>query len=415
MKADAPLKNRASWRKFLVVGFLYFAEGAPFGFVNNALAVYFRSYRMSLENIGFMVGLAGLAWSVKFLWSPLIDRFGRRHHWIIPSQIILALSMLAMLFVHPGNPGILLYSLVFVMALVSATQDIAIDAYTIDILDERELGMANGIRTGGYRIALILSGGGLVALSGLLGWNAAFVGLAVIFGSMGCLIFFWKDCHADPRPKKNIIPARFTDSWSRPIRDLARRPNLLAVILFVLLFKVGDTTMGPMIAPFWVDRGFSRVEIGLISGTLGPVASITGAIMGGWLTTRWGIARALWSLGALQALSNLGYAYAALAGGKLTVYGASFVESFSGGLGTAPFMAFLMALCSKKFSATQYAFLTTIFGFSRSISGMLGGYGAANLGYAGFFFFTFLCAIPAFIFLPWVLPAIKRALEPAES
>lgn len=321
--------------------------------------------------------------------------------------------MLVMPLLNPSHPGIILWFVVGVMALASATQDMAIDAYTIDILDDHELGIANGIRSSSYRVALILSGGGLVALSGLIGWNVAFVAIAVIVLSLGVMVLFWKRCHESQVERKSSNPVRVIDSWTMPVRELFKRPGIGAIVLFILLFKVGDTMMGPMIAPFWVDRGFTRLEIGLISGTLGPIASIVGSVIGGWLTTRWGIGRALWSMGAVQALSNLGYAYAALTGGKFTVYMASFIESLTGGMGTAPFMAFLMALCNKGFSATQYAFFTTLFGFSRSISGVLGGFGAGYFGYASFFVLTFIAAIPAFLFLPWVLPVIRERSEQA--
>lgn len=394
-----------SCRKLAVISLLYFAEGVPFGFIHNALSVYFRSHHMSLESIG-LLSLVGLAWSLKLLWAPLTDRFGQRRYWIVPAQITIGLAMLAIRQIDPGQPGVILWVVMGAMALASATQDIAIDAYTIDILEEEELGIANGIRSSAYRVALIVSGGGIVALSDFIGWDGAFTGLCAMILSIAAVVFFWPGCHQDhqrPRPPKVL------DSWMSPLGQALKRPRFLALVLFILLFKVGDAMMGPMISPFWVDRGFTRVEIGLISGTMAPLASIAGSIMGGWLTTLWGIGRAIWVLGALQALSNLGYAYAALATShKLTVYGASLVESFTGGLGTAAFLAFLMVLCDKRFSATHYALFSTIFAFSRVISGALSGFGAQHLGYASFFLWTFFAAFPAFILLPWVLPMVQK-------
>ncbi len=388
-----------------MVSLLYFAEGVPFGFMHNALSVYFRSQRMSLESIG-LLSLVGLAWSLKLLWAPFVDRFGKKHYWMMPAQIVIGLAMLAIRNIDPSQPGMFLWIVMGTMALASATQDIAIDAYTIDILEEKELGVANGIRSSAYRVALVISGGGIVALSDFIGWDAAFTGLFVLMVSMAAVILFWPGCHQDcKRPR----PVRIIDSWISPLANALKRPRFFTLILFILLFKVGDAMMGPMISPFWVDRGFTRIEIGLISGTVAPIASIAGSIIGGWLTTLWGIGRALWVLGASQALSNLGYAYAALAvSNKSAVYGASLVESFTGGLGTAAFLAFLMALCDKNFSATHYALFSTIFGFSRVIAGGLSGFGAAHFGYASFFLVTFFAACPAFLLLPLVLPAIRE-------
>ena len=395
--------------KMFVVCLLYFAEGVPFGFIYNTLSVYFRSHHMSLKSIG-MLSLTGLAWSLKLLWAPLVDRYGKRFYWIVPSQLVIALCMLSILSVDPVNPGISIVIILAAMCFASATQDIAVDAYTIDILDEKELGMANGFRVSAYRVALIVAGGGLVALSDFFEWEAVFVGISITMALIALIVLFWRPCHA-PRIKTSESGASLSiiKQWIVPIKGILKKKNVWAVILFILLFKVGDSMMGSMVAPFWVDKGFTRTEIGLVSGTLGTIFSIIGSIVGGGLTTMWGIGRALWILGGFQAISNLGYAGAALPGvTKYAVYGASVFESFSGGLGTAAFLAFLMKLCDKHFSATQYALFSTIFSFSRSISGVLGGFGAEHFGYALFFFYTFLAACPAFALLPWVLPFIKQ-------
>jgi len=215
-----------------------------------------------------------------------------------------------------------------------------------------------------------------------------------------------------PRPvnlKSN--PEALQKQLRSALTGIRRLPQIWAIVLFTLLFKVGDAMMGSMISPFWVDQGFTRTEIGLVSGTFGAGATIVGSMVGGFLTSYWGIARGLWVLGGFQALSNLGYWVAALPGmWRYTTYLASIGESFTGGMGSAAFMAFLMSLCDKRFSATHYAFFSFLFGFSRSIAGFLGGLGAAHFGYAHFFFYTFLAALPAFALLPWVLPVI-RGLE----
>ncbi len=195
---------------------------------------------------------------------------------------------------------------------------------------------------------------------------------------------------------------------------MLQRPYILPTILFILIFKLGDTAMGFMIKPFWVDSGFSATQIGLVSVNIGLALSIAGGITGGWFTDRVGIFKGLWILGLLQAASNLGYAWVAVAmpaaetGTPIAMYhqammySASALESFCGGLGTAAFLAFLMAIVNKHHSATEYALLSSVFALSRSVSGWAGGYGAEALGYADYFMLTFFLAFPAFLLLPWI-------------
>jgi len=203
--------------------------------------------------------------------------------------------------------------------------------------------------------------------------------------------------------------------------ELLARPGMLAVLLFILLFKLGDAAMGFMVKPFWVDAGFTPAQIGLVSVNVGLGLSIAGGLVGGWYVDRAGIFRGLWVLGLAQALSNLGYAAAAWfvphaepgqaipAGAPAAVYGASALESFTGGLGTGAFMAFLMGITSKARATTEYAILSSIFAFSRAVAGWAGGLGVEQMGYAAFFFLTFWLSFPAY----GLLPAVRRMLEKA--
>jgi PAT family beta-lactamase induction signal transducer AmpG len=410
---EQPLSLR---RKLWVVGLLYFAEGVPYGFINITLAVYFRSQGMPLPQIGFL-SILGLAWSLKILWAPLVDRFGRRAAWIVPAQVLVGLGMLLVpqfdIAPAPGTFWLLLGGL----CLASATQDIAIDAYTIELLSARELGLANGFRLGAYRLALIAAGGGVIMLSGLIGWRASFVGVAVLMLAMAGVILTAPDFQR-PRPERRDHPgpAGRQGQLREAVRRLGQLPHLWAIILFILTFKLGDAWMGSMVSPFWVDMGFSRGEIGLISGTLGAVATIAGSLLGGYCTSRWGLAPALLWLGAFQALSNLGYWVAAWPGmWRYATYLASLGESFTGGMGSAPFLAFLMCLCDKRHSATHYAFFSMLFGCTRSLAGYLGGLGAARFGYGPFFFYTFLAALPAFALFPWILPVARQREQEADG
>jgi PAT family beta-lactamase induction signal transducer AmpG len=295
-----------------------------------------------------------------------------------------------------------LWVLLVALAVFAATQDIAIDAYTIELLNENEVGPGNGVRVSTYRVALICAGGVFVALAGFIGWQTAFATAAVLLMISAVLSSQMPDF---PRP------VHTHETWSvalkrvviGPLRTFWQRSGVLQVMLFILIFKLGDMALGPMVRPFWVDRHFTPLQIGAVPGTIGVVSTIAGALLGGKLTKSWGLFRALWILGIAQAASNLMYATAAaLPPSSLLMYSASVVESFCGGLGTAPFLAFLMVICEKSQAATQYALLSALFGLTRSIAGPISGALTEQVGYATYFTVTFFLAWPAFVLLPWV-------------
>ncbi|MBI2002061.1 MAG: MFS transporter [candidate division NC10 bacterium] len=389
-------------KKLYWVAVLYFVEGFPFGILNDALPVFFRFHGMRLADIG-LLSLVGLPWTLKFLWAPAVDLWGRRRTWVVGCQLLLTLGLLALPVLDPSRMSGVVWATLFALAVCSATQDIAIDAYTIELLDEAEMGPANGIRVTAYRVALICAGGLFVALAGLIGWPAAF-GAAGIVMATSCLL----SCrmpHAAPQPVAGAAPgasALGRGVWT-PLEQFFGHPGFFTVMLFILTFKLGDMSLGPMVRPFWVDRHFTPLEIGAVPGTLGVVATILGALLGGSLTARWGIFRALLVLGAAQAASNLVYALAAaLPPSTPLMYAASIVESFCGGLGTAPFLAFLMSICDKAHAATQYALLSALFGLTRVVAGTFSGWVTEGVGYAAYFSLTFVLAWPALLLLPWV-------------
>ena len=407
------LKPVTTRTKLLWVALLYFAEGFPFGLLFDAFPVYFRIHGMSLTEIG-LLSVVGLPWTLKFLWAPLVDVWGSRRSWIVTCQGLLALDLGLLLFLDPTAPGSLAWGGLIALALLAATQDIAIDAYTIELLDQEEMGPANGLRVSTYRVALIIAGGVFVGAAGLVGWQVAFLAAAVLLAILALISSHMPRTAQGPQR----VPA--TQPWStalahgflNPLKSFWRRPGVIAVLLFVLLFKLGDMALGPMVRPFWVDREFTPLQIGIIPGTVGVVSTIIGALLGGRLTKQWGLFRALWVLGVAQAGSNLFYAAtAALPRSDLLMYGASIVESFCGGLGTAPFLAFLMSICDKRQAATQYALLSALFGLGRSLSGGFSGVLTQSVGYATYFTLTFFLAWPAFILLPWVRVWIVQAEE----
>jgi PAT family beta-lactamase induction signal transducer AmpG len=390
--------------KMAMVAFLYFSEGLPFGLINNALSVYFRVKKISLEEIG-LISLLGLAWSFKILWAPLVDRFGRRYFWIFPSQLVIALGSAALGVLDPVSEKALFWLVLSGICLASATQDIAADAYTIDILEEKELGPANGIRSASYRVALITAGGILVMLSEDMGWSFTFSAAGMIMAILALVVLGLPTFRLG-RPALSAA-SQLWEQYVDPIQRLFQKPNFWLALIFILLFKVGEAMLVAMANPFWIDRGFTAGQIGLVVGTLGTLASIVGALTGGALTARWGIIKSLWTLGAIQATASLGYTLASLPfAPPYSIYFAALLESLAIGLATAAFLSFLMKLCEKRFSATHYAFLSVLFGLGRSLAGILSGYSAAFLGYPIFFFITFLIGLFPLLLIPSLKPTL---------
>jgi PAT family beta-lactamase induction signal transducer AmpG len=279
--------------------------------------------------------------------------------------------------------------------LAGATQDIAIDAYTIGLLAPGEEGVGNGVRVSAYRAALVASGGGLLLLAGRAGWPLAFDVAALIFAALAV--------SALRAPEGVRVVRQPATAWMHALVGWLARPGASAVLLFIVLYKLADVSMGPMVKPFWLDSGLTVDDIALVSTTAGVALTVVGALVGGAFTSRYGIFTGLWALGLLQAASNLGYAgAAAVGGGRPAIYAASLLESFTGGLGTAPFLAFLMHVCDREQAATQYALLSALFGLTRSVSAPFTGFGAAHFGYATYFALTCALALPAYALLPWI-------------
>jgi len=396
--------------KLGVVAALYFAQGLPYGIFAELVPTFLRFQGVALDDISQIVARLGLAWTLKFLWAPLVDQLGSRKAWIVGAQLLLAgsLAAIAVLDATAATPA--LWLALAALTFLSATQDVAIDAYSIELLDEREYGAANGVRVTAYRVALIAAGGLLVALAGRTGWSTVFWIAAATMLAIAAVTALMP---SPVRPARTALAgdadAGFVERtlW-HPLRTLAALPGFAATLLFALSFKAGDFALLAMTRPFWVDAGYSPAQIGVVLGTFGMIATIAGALLGGALTTRWGIFRALWLLGLVQALSNLAY-WAAAAGGatKPLMYGAAVVEQFTQGLGTAAFLAFMMALCDRRFAAAQYALLGALYGLGRALVMDQAGALTQAMGYQDYFLLTFALAFPAFALLPWV----RRTLD----
>jgi MFS transporter, PAT family, beta-lactamase induction signal transducer AmpG len=378
-------------RKLAVIAGLYLIEGFPAALFADAWPVYLRESGVSRAMIGGLSGLS-VAWALKVLWSPLVDRYGERRHWIAGALAAVALGLLALAGLDPAASPRALVAAVALVCFASATQDIAIDAYSIGLVSKGEEGPANATRVAAFRTALLLFGGGVLFLPRFIGWPATHELLAATALGLAVFALLTPDVPLPERERRDVLGA---------FRGWRARGALPSVLGFVLLFRLPDLAMGPMVGPFWVDGGIPREEIALVKSGIGFGATLAGAVLGGGLVRWLGIGRALWVAGALAVASNLGYAGAALAGGgRLPIYAASTAESLCSGVAAVAFMSFLMRICEREHAAVQYAALTSLGFLAGALARAFSGVAADQLGYASFFAATALLAVPAFALLP---------------
>jgi len=396
-----------SRKKLGVVALLYFIQGAPAAILWEVLPVYFRINGVSLRAIGGL-RLLELPYSLKVFWSPLVHRYGDRRVWVLACMLGIAVVLFALPFVNVAGVGAIVLLLILALTTLSATQDVAIDSYSVGLIRREEEGAANGVRASAYRVALVCAGGGLVFLAAVLPWNSLFVLAGAIFVILGFTAL------AIPRLG---LTDEAREHWLKGFIGWAGTWRVIPLILFVLTYKLGEFAIGPMVKPFWVDYGKTiwpatddlMFQIGLFPTTFGIVLSVVGALIGGAFISRYGIFHGVWFLGLLQAVSNLGYSLVEWFNlGRFGLYGASMFESFSGGLGTAAFLAFLMNVCQKEHATVQYAFLSSIFSLTGRLIGGISGLGAEKYGFGGYFAITFLLSMPAYLLLPWVKPWIQE-------
>lgn len=398
-------------KKLGVIAFLYLIQGAPAAILWEVLPVYFRLHGVSLRAIGGL-RLLELPYSLKVFWSPLVHRYGDRRTWIMVCMLGIAAVLIALPFVDVAAVSWIVILLILSLTALSATQDVAIDSYSVGLVNRDEEGAANGVRASAYRVALVLVGGGMVFLAAALAWNQLFILAGIVFALLGV--------SARAIPQLNL-PEEAREHWLQGFLGWAGTWKVIPLVLFVLTYKLGEFAIGPMVKPFWVDYGKSiwplqndlMFQIGLFPTTFGIVLSVLGALFGGAFIARFGIFHGVWFLGLLQAVSNLGYFLVDwLDLGRFGLYGASMFESLSGGLGTAAFLAFLMNICQKEHATVQYAFLSSIFSLTGRLIGGISGLGAEHFGYGSYFAITFFLSLPAYLLLPWVKQWIHE--EPRE-
>jgi PAT family beta-lactamase induction signal transducer AmpG len=390
-------------RNLLAVLLLGFSSGLPLALTSATLQAWFTDAGVDILTIGAL-SLVGLPYVWKVFWAPVLDRFvpplwGRRRGWIFIMQLGLCIALFILAQMNPLTHPAWIGVLALVIAFMSASQDIAIDAYRTDILlpDERGLGAAAYIFS--YRIAMLVSGGLALVFAQHFGWRITYEIMAVL---MGLSIF---STYFSPEIADSIqAPKTFLDAIVKPLVNLFQRDKIIIIILFILFYKFGDAVALALISNFLLHGvGFSLTAVGVAHKTFGLLATILGAFAGGALLTRLSLFRALFLFGLLQAFSNLMFMFLAIAGKNTVLMVSSiFIEAFCSGMGTAAFVAFLMALCDHRYTATQFACLSGIAVAGRVLIGPLAGLMVLHLGWIHYFAWSFVLSFPG-IFLLFAL------------
>jgi MFS transporter, PAT family, beta-lactamase induction signal transducer AmpG len=399
--------------KMLSLLLLGVSSGLPLLLTSRTLQAWMTVSGVDLGSIG-LFSLVALPYSLKFLWSPLLDRYtppilDRRRGWLLLTQIALVGAIALMALQNPRQSLQALAISALIVAFLSASQDIAFDAYRTDVLEEREMGAGAAVAVLGYRIALLVTGGLALVLADRIAWTGVYLGIA---GLMALLAVFVTG--RSPRPQRDSpAPGSLRLAIVEPFAEFFQRTGrrqALIILLFIVLYRLGDALVNNMATPFLLKLGFSQTDIGAIQGGLGLLATIIGTLVGGAVLSRIGINRSLWIFGGIQALSNLAYWLLALLGRSypamvLTIN----IENFCSGLGTAAFVAFLMSLCNSRYTATQYALFSSLMAVSRDILVAPAGRFVEWLGWPSFFGFSLLMALPGLLLLPWFAPWQEEA------
>ena len=401
-------------RRILALFVLGFASGLPLLLVYSTLSFWLRQESISLTEIGWF-SLAGTAYGFKFLWAPLVDHLripllagwlGQRRSWLLCAQLAVAATIVALGATNPGEALTLTAFWAVALAFASATQDIVVDALRIEMLDEEEQGGGAANFVNGYRVGTLAAGAGALIIADVHGWFWAYAAMALLM-TLGMAVTLWL---SEP-PRRATPPvadtgwrARFETAIVAPFRDFTLRRDWLVILVFVAVYKYGDALLGAMANPFYADMGFSGTEIAVITKGWGLAMSLTGAVLGGVLVARQGLLMALFVTGIGQLSGNLAFAWLAASGkslGALTL--AIAVENLTGAMATAAFVAYLSALCNVRFTATQYALLTSLTAQARTVFAAGGGWLADQLGWMMFFLATIAAAVPGLVLLIWMM------------
>ncbi|MBW1820688.1 MAG: AmpG family muropeptide MFS transporter [Deltaproteobacteria bacterium] len=399
----------------LVALLMGFSCGLPLLLTISLLQAWMKEEGVDLTVIGLMA-LVGLPYTLKFLWAPFLDRFtlpffGRRRGWLLVAQVSLIFSIVGLGLTDPGNNPWMVAFAAFLVTFFSASQDIVVDAYRREDLPDEELGLGSSMYVNGYRVGMLLaSGGGLIMAD-----HMSFFMVYVIMAA--CMLPGVLTTLLAPEPHASAgTPKSLKEALVGPMVEYFSRSGAIWILAFILLYKIGDTMASAMTTPFYLDIGFSKSEIGAVVKLFGFWATIAGSLIGGVLMLRMGINRSLWIFGFLQALSTACFAILAKIGYNIGLLsGVIAFENLSAGMGTAAYVAFMASITNKKFTATQYALLTSLMGIPRVMASAPTGFLAKNIGWEGFFIFCTLIAIPGMLLLFKFAPWNTERMEFAEN
>jgi len=396
-------------KRMLLVLALGFVSGLPLGLSGTALQAWYAIDGVDVVTIGFLA-LVGQPYVYKFIWAPFMDKWrvpylGRRRGWMLITQISLIVVLCFMALSSPQAAPYQLAFLALCLAFLSATQDIAIDAYRTELLTPEERGMGTAMAVSGYRIAMLVSGGLTLIVADYAGFSFTYFLMAALMG-IGVFATFWAK---EPQQYREPPPT-FAAACIEPFKEFLSRRHAIALLAFVVLYKLGDAFASTLTTAFLLKGvGFTLKDVGIINKTGGLVSTLFGVFVGGVLMVRIGLFRSLLGFGIIQALTNILFFVLALMGPNygmliLTVC----LENFGGGLGTAAFMALVMSLCNPRFTATQFALISALAAVGRVFVGPAAGILVENVGWAEFFLWTVLFAIPGLILLIWLRPTINE-------
>jgi PAT family beta-lactamase induction signal transducer AmpG len=414
-------------RRILTMFFFGFSSGLPLLLVFSTLSYWMRDIGVSLTTIG-LFAIARSPYSLKFLWAPLIDRmpvpgittrFGRRRGWALITQVAVMIAIVALGATDPTTTPFLTALFAMVVAFCSASQDIVIDAFRVDLLDDEEQGAGAAMAVQGYRIGLLVAGGGAIGLSAALDWSIVYAVMAVCI-TVGMIAVLLTPEPPEPEEDDTDAPEGerqiagfFRKAVIAPFRDFMTRPGWLAILVFIMLYKLGDAYLGTMANPFYIDMGFTDIEVAAISKGFGLASTIIGALIGGAVVYRYGIIRALLFCGILAAASNLVFVAQAQVGHSVPMLIATIAcENVAGAMSITAFVAYMSSLCNLAYTATQYALLTSFMAAARDLLSASSGWTADMLGWTGFFLFTTAIALPGLVLLVWMT---RRFPAPAKE
>lgn len=388
----------------MLVSFLMgFSSGLPLLLTITVLQAWMKEEGVDLTVIGFM-SLVGLPYTLKFLWAPFMDRFtlpflGRRRGWLLTAQAAMICSTILLGISDPKNPWMIAVA-AFLVTFFSASQDIVVDAYRREDLADNELGLGSSLYVNGYRVGMLLASGGGLIMADHISFSAVYLIMAA------CMLAGVVTTLLTPEPIILIeTPRSLKEAVFNPLTEYFSRQGAWLILAFILLYKIGDTMASAMTTPFYLDIGFSKTEIGTVVKLFGFWATIIGSLLGGVIMLGLGIYRSLWIFGFFQAISTAGFALLANIGYSVpALAGVIAFENLSGGMGTAAYVAFMGSITNRKFTATQYALLSSLMGIPRVLASAPTGYLAKNLGWTNFFIICTLIAIPGMLLLLKLAP-----------